>query len=477
MALDSSPSGKWLTRRKFLILFIALILIMASLYLFLSNLDKKTCININNIKSSDRILIFSPHPDDETIATAGIIKKALDQNATVTVVVMTDGSEGTTQKEFSQYLKKTKQNNSTSLVELRHNETLDAMSKLGLNSNNIIFLGYPDTGLKPLFEDYWDENNVYKSNLAFNNYDHSPYSFSYQPGVSYTGSNVAENLKEIIENFKPTIIITPDGWDEHSDHWATNAFVMYSAAITHFKGKIYCYITHKGCLTWPSPAIYEPGFKLSPPTEMQNLDVNWIFIPLTSNEENAKENALDSYKLPLNLTNGYLKSFIRTNELLTTHQPVEVERIYTHDFFIMGMPYTSFKDIRYDYGTKTLKTSDELSSVGLEYDNDKFYVVISAAHPINTQLVYRYHFRILKGDKIQRLDVKVENGMVEYENKSTLNVLPDEMAKIENQNNMTVLKLPLTVFKNSNFMMMSVDVSDANNQLLDSMSWRQFQLK
>lgn len=481
MAKISSSSQKRFNRKQILLAFISLVILIAIIttsYLFLSYLNDFSSYNITDIKSNDRILVFAPHPDDESLGVAGVIKKALENNATVTVVVMTDGSDATTSEDFSKYLKKTKQNNSTSLVELRHEETLSAMEKLGLNSSNVIFLGYPDTSLKPLFEDYWDPDKPYKSNLTFNNYDHSPYNYTYEPGIPYTGSNVAKNLEDIMEKFKPTIIITTDGWDEHSDHWATHAFVMYSAALTHFKGKIYTYMIHKGNTTqWPSPAYYEPSLNLTLPSQMQNLDVNWTYVQLTATEEKAKENAINSYNLPLNLTNGYIKSFIRTNEIVATHNPVQVQKVYNNDFFRREMPSSSFKDIRYDYGTKTLKTSDEMSSVGLAYDTESFYVIISAAHNIKGELVYKYHFRFMKGDKFKRLDIKVKDGKAEYENKSSQSVIPDINASYQVQGNMTVLKLPLSIFANSNFLMMNVDVSDSNEELLDSMAWRQFELK
>lgn len=473
MINTSPPSPPQSNCKKLILIVLGLIAIIIITCLFLTYLDTPSYSQMSEIHSNDRILVFSPHPDDESLAAGGLIKKARDMNATVTVVVMTDGSSAATPEELSQYLEKNNKNSSTGIAELRYQETTNALSKLGVNTSNIIFLGYPDTGLRPLFEDYWDPDKPYQSNTPFNKFDHSPYNFTYQQNATYTGSNVAENLKQIITDFNPTIIIAPDGLDEHRDHWATNAFVMYSAAATNFKGKIYTYLVHKGGTKWPSPSNYQPSLNLTPPQELQNQDINWIETPITSDEEKAKEEAVNSYGLPLSLTKGYLKSFIRINELFIIPQTVNAQIISSTNFSKTGMPSSSFEDVRYDYNTKTLKTSDEMSSVGVAHDNENVYIIISAAHEINQELIYKYHFRLLENGQFKRLDVKVQNGTAVYEKKSVNNPQSEKNATVEIQGNLLVLKLPLNIFKNASFLMMNTDVNDKNEQLIDLSAWRE----
>jgi hypothetical protein len=283
-------------------------------------------------------------------------------------------------------------------------------------------------------------------------------------------------LKQIITDFKPTIIIAPDGLDEHHDHWATNAFLMYSAAATNYKGKTYTYLVHKGRVKWPSPPNYQPSLNLTPPQELRNFDSDWIETPLTADEEKAKEDAINSYRLPLSLTKGYLKSFIRINEFFTTPQAVKVEVVGDTNFTQSGMPSSSFEDVRYDYTTKTLKTSDEMSSVGVAHDTGHLYVIIDAAHNINPELIYNYHFRFLENGQLKRLDLKVKNGTAEYVKKSVNSVEVRTNATVEIQEDMMVLKLPLNIFKNSSFLMMNIDVSDKNEQLMDSLAWRELRI-
>jgi len=476
MTTTSSPSSPQSNRKKLFLIVLGVILIISVICLFLTYLNTPGYAQMPEIHSNDRILVFAPHPDDESLAAGGLIKRARDLNATVMVVVMTDGSSAATPDELSQYLEKSNKSNSTGIAELRYQETTSALSKLGVNTSNIIFLGYPDTGLRSLFEDYWDPDKPYTGNTPFNHFDHSPYNFTYQPNVTYTGSNVAGNLKQIMTDFKPTIIIAPDGLDEHRDHWATNAFVMYSAAETNFKGTIYTYLVHKGGTKWPSPPNYQPTLNLTPPQELQNQNINWIETPLTSDEKKAKEEAVNSYGLPLSLTKGYLKSFIRTNELFIIPQTVNAQIISDTNFTKTGMPSSSFEDVRYDYNTKTLKTSDEMSSVGAARDNENCYIVINSTHQINGELIYQYHFRLLEDGQFKRLDVKVQNGTAVYEKKSVNSLQPENNATVEVQGNILVLKLPLNIFKNVSFLMMNTDVNDKNGQLMDLSAWRELKV-
>ena len=183
--------------KKIIFTTLGLILIISVFYFSLTYLDTPGYAQMPELGDNDRILVIAPHPDDESLAAGGLIKKARDRNATVKVVMMTDGSSAATPQEFSQYLENNDKNSSTGIGELRREEALQAMSKLGVNESSIIFLGYPDTGLKTLFEDNWDSDKPYQSNTAFNMFDHSPYNFTYRPNVTYSGANVAGDLKEI----------------------------------------------------------------------------------------------------------------------------------------------------------------------------------------------------------------------------------------------------------------------------------------
>ena len=94
----------------------------------------------------DRVLIMAPHPDDETIATAGVIQSAKKSGAAVKVMCFTNGDHN--ELSFIVYEKRIplKSGEFIHMGETRRNETIAAMRSLGLEEADLAFLGYPDFG-------------------------------------------------------------------------------------------------------------------------------------------------------------------------------------------------------------------------------------------------------------------------------------------------------------------------------------------
>ena len=80
-------------------------------------------------------LIFSPHPDDETICCGGLIARKRAKNEDIYVIFMTDGRYGTKNQQLF---------GSKELIEIRKNEAIKALRILGVPSKNLIFLGFED---------------------------------------------------------------------------------------------------------------------------------------------------------------------------------------------------------------------------------------------------------------------------------------------------------------------------------------------
>ena len=81
----------------------------------------------DNIKKDDKIIIFSPHPDDDVIGCGGVLQ-LFPNKKNVLVVYMTSGRGGLTG------------NNSENI---REKEALLSLKVLGYNENNINFLNLP----------------------------------------------------------------------------------------------------------------------------------------------------------------------------------------------------------------------------------------------------------------------------------------------------------------------------------------------
>lgn len=100
-------------KNNFLIsLFIIIIFLMILILLFalLPSRISSSNFKINNIPAffnSDKVLILAPHPDDEAIATAGVIQKALKAGSDIKVVFFTNGDFNSTSFPFIKYKTKT----------------------------------------------------------------------------------------------------------------------------------------------------------------------------------------------------------------------------------------------------------------------------------------------------------------------------------------------------------------------------------
>ncbi len=301
------------------LIVVSILLIAGVIYTYyLYNVDNS---NLNyssfpEISSSDRILVFAPHPDDESVGTGGIIEKAREKNASVEVVMMTTGDDMNT-TSFKYFLGSINRSNyNGSIADWRRNETLNALNSLGLSQNNVIFLGYPDNGLKSLLETNWDSDHLFKGTTGSNQYDHSPYNFSYEKNAPYCGSNVLKNIVDIMNDYQPTIVIYPDDNDEHSDHFATGVFVKCASLQTDYKGQSYTYLVHKN--SWPVPFFYHPTDGLRFPSQLSVSGVEWFNCSLNNSEVTSKEKAIRSHASQYFIIKDILLSFVRADEVFAS---------------------------------------------------------------------------------------------------------------------------------------------------------------
>lgn len=91
--------------------------------------------NIDVRAETGASLVIAPHPDDEALGCGLAIARARAAGQNVRVLIVTDGSAGgVAEKPEPEYL-----------VRIRHQESIDAGKMLGLNPDDIVFLGFPDT--------------------------------------------------------------------------------------------------------------------------------------------------------------------------------------------------------------------------------------------------------------------------------------------------------------------------------------------
>ena len=153
--------------------------------------------------AKNKVLIIVPHEDDETIIAGNIIDLLKLNGNDIKVAYLTNGDYSIP-------------------AEIRAKEAIHAIRTLGLNEDDVFFLGYPDTQFGENTSLIETTDKPYRSKAGkletycCNNFKE----FCFQTkGIhhEYIGENVISDLEEIIKFLYPDIIICND-YDKHPDH-------------------------------------------------------------------------------------------------------------------------------------------------------------------------------------------------------------------------------------------------------------------
>jgi len=223
--------------------------------------------DISMPKAGDRVMIVSPHPDDETIAAGGFIAMAVKNNTDVKVVLVTDG-------------------NKRGLKETRYKEFKKSTGVLGVDEKNLVFLNFADGSLKKT-----DQNLLYNK------------------------------IAEQINSFDPDFIVFPNPKDDHPDHATTGKTVEKILSDRNDKNvhSLEYLVHHRH---FPQPKKLKIDGFLLPPISLVRFDEEWQKLMLSPDIEAQKEKAMLSYKSQLRvpLLRSLMLSFIRKNELFSINQ-------------------------------------------------------------------------------------------------------------------------------------------------------------
>jgi LmbE family N-acetylglucosaminyl deacetylase len=262
-----------------------------------------------------RVMVFAPHPDDETVGVGGLIYRLAHRNAPVRVVFLTngDGFAKAAQEGFDLDQQPTDAD-FVALGELRQREALAATQRLGLTKRDVHFLGFPDGGLAELWRTHWSRAHPYTS--PYTKEDSPPYSDAVNTNVDYDGQDLTSVISRELREFRPSVVIMPHPYERHSDHVHTSYFVTEAVSALAEHGvlspppTIVTYLVH-----FPSwPATRPPDFDhVLPISEL--ADTRWMGIDLTSAELVAKRAALAQYRSQLEVMDGFLRRFLCRNEL------------------------------------------------------------------------------------------------------------------------------------------------------------------
>ena len=280
---------------------------------------------IEPIRKDDRILILAPHPDDETIACAGIIQQAVKTGAKVRVAYLTNGDHN--EIAFIVYEKRLtlKQSEFIHMGEVRRREATKAMKLLGLNEGDLIFLGYPDFGTFTIFSQFWQATRPFKSFLT--RISSVPYKENLSFGAPYNGDSILSDIERVLLEYKPNKIFVSHPADTNVDHRSLYLFLQVALRDLNKElpePSVYPYLIHS--VGWPLPRRYHPELSLMPPKQFSDSQINWLESILSPEQLDKKHQAILCYKSQTESSAFYLLSFARKNELFGDYPEVTLSR-------------------------------------------------------------------------------------------------------------------------------------------------------
>jgi LmbE family N-acetylglucosaminyl deacetylase len=209
-------------------------------------------------RNSLDILIFAPHPDDEAIGGATLILRAKAQEQRVGVVLLTNGDGHPALAAV--VAKKSREtlvpDDFVRAGALRQQHSLIATARLGVNRDELIFLGYPDSGLAAIYQQAADgsayEQKFTKKRETYGVTVQDYHSMVHGKAAPYLKASLVGDIAEIIRARQPGEIYVTNEADVHGDHRAAFWFVRDGAREAGHTGPIFTYIVHGKPLATPA---------------------------------------------------------------------------------------------------------------------------------------------------------------------------------------------------------------------------------
>jgi LmbE family N-acetylglucosaminyl deacetylase len=170
--------------------------------------------------ADDRLVVFAPHPDDETLAAGELIQCALAAGAVVHVVFATDGDNNPWPQRWLERRLRIGLSERQRWGARRRREAVQALAVLGLHDGESMrFLGWPDQGLTDSL---------------------------------MSDDRAVDELVGILASFAPTHLAMPTLADRHPDHSALRVMLELALLRTDADCVRLGYVVHRATGNAPS---------------------------------------------------------------------------------------------------------------------------------------------------------------------------------------------------------------------------------
>lgn len=289
------------------------------------------CLSIGAAPARAGVLVVAPHPDDDLLMAAGVIYRAVQAGEPVTVVYMTNGDS----------------NRETPYGLARQAEAVAGQQRLGVQEDDLIFLGYPDGYLHQLLTrdippgetliTTFNRSRTYgQRGLGRSDY----HTYRLGSPAHYNRHHIVTDLEDILSMLRPEHIYVTSELDTHPDHFATCQLLKLAVMAAHAATPEYAPVVHKTIVHWSHGFWPHPMDATAPFPEIPNLGrfgLTWksrerleVPLPMQSTDlsRNPKYLAIAAHRSQGGV-DGYLKNFVHKDEFFWVESglstaPIEV---------------------------------------------------------------------------------------------------------------------------------------------------------
>lgn len=262
-----------------------------------------------------RLLVISPHPDDETLAAGGLIQSVLRGGGRVDVLFLTNGDGFSLAARRMLKRVRPAPQDYLEFGGVRQKEARRALSVLGVPQDHVTFLGFPDRGLLRLWTDDW--TRPYRSPYTYAGA--VPYTAAWAPGSTYTGEELDRQLEQILSRLQPDVVVSPGLMDFHPDHKAAGLFTRHALQDARARGDAWAarvrhleYVIHRE--RWYVHQDRVTLAALDLPRRDADMGGTWLFAPLTPAERENKRRAVSAYRSQTAVMARFLYAFTSGDE-------------------------------------------------------------------------------------------------------------------------------------------------------------------
>lgn len=286
----------------------------------------------------ERLLVLAPHPDDETLSSAGLIQQVMDQGGSVRVVVVTAGDAYVDAVRQQTGKKNPSRRDYIRFGETRLEESRLASRLIGKGFTHLDLLGFSDGAIYPDLISHWLRRHPLRS--EFTGIDHVGYQAAIDRGVAQDGQDLRNELIAIMRETQPTMIAFPDVMENDSDHAGLGIFTLLAvhdwleyATPRPTAPRMLAYLIHwqHG---WPKGSDWgiAQDWSNEPMTLPNDLPLRGhgrACTHLSPKQVQLKHDALALYKTQQLIMPDFLAAFIRNSECFTLLNANDSNRIET----------------------------------------------------------------------------------------------------------------------------------------------------